>query len=210
MPKNTEHKPSKWSVLPNWEFELLPRDTKSIITCVFLGLTMSVVLQITERIDLALTGGTVAIVAAVVCGVIWIPATAFYGLTGAFITAWINPIISNLTASQPMAPFLFLTNGSHVVSMALLVWLMKPRNRGLKFWQVIVIGQVGGIADAVVYGVGNRLILQLPWDFIVFQILVIQPAYLVGTIITYGVMRRLVRTGLVRKPRSLANESVAL
>lgn len=210
MPKNTEHKPSKWSVLPNWEFKLLPRDTKSIITCVFLGLTMSVVMQITERIDLALTGGTVAIVAAVVCGVIWIPAAAFYGLTGAFITAWINPIISNLTASQPMAPFLFLTNGSHAVSMALLVWLMKPRNRGLKFWQVIVIGQVGGIADAVVYGVGNRLILQLPWDFIVFQILVIQPAYLVGTIITYGVMRRLVRTGLVRKPRSLANESVAL
>lgn len=210
MTENTQHKPSKWNVLPNWEFKLFPRDTKSILTCVFLGLTMAVVLQITERLDLALTGGTIAIVSAVVCCVIWISAAAFYGLTGAFITAWINPIISNLTASSPMAPFFFLTNGSHTISMALLVWLLKPRSRGLKLWEVIVVGQVGGLADAVVFGFGNRLILQLPWDFIVFQILVIQPAYLVGTIITYGVMRRLVNTGLVRKSRSKANVSTAL
>lgn len=189
---------SKWSVLPNWRFTPFPRDTRSIITCVFLGLCMAVVLQITERLDLALTGGAVPIVSAVVVCAIWVPSATFYGVTGALITAWINPIISNLTASQPMAPFLFLTNVAHTLPVALMVWLMKPKWRGLRLWEVIVIGQIGGIGDALMFGVGNRVILQLPWNFIVGQILVVQPCYLLGSLITYGIMRRLLKTGLIR------------
>src|SRR5699024_2219205 len=130
MSQNPQVKQCKWTVLPNWDFKLFPRDTRTIITSVFLGLTMAVVLQITERIDLALTGGSIPIVSAIVVCAIWVPAAAFYGLTGALITAWINPIISNLTASQPMAPFLFLTNAAHTIPVALLVWLMKSRQRG--------------------------------------------------------------------------------
>ncbi|GAA3738939.1 hypothetical protein HDA32_005230 [Spinactinospora alkalitolerans] len=191
----------RWSTLPNWKFQLLPRDTRTIITCVFLGLTMAVILQITERLDLALTGGSIPIVSAIVVCAIWVPSAAFYGLTGALITAWINPIISNLTASQPMAPFLFLTNAAHTVPVALLVWLMKSRDKGLKLWQLVIIGQIGGLGDALMFGVGNRAILHLPWDFIVGQILVVQPCYLAGSFITYGIMRRLINTGLVRKER---------
>lgn len=193
----------RWSMLPNWQFRLLPRDTRTIITCVFLGLTMAVILQITERLDLALTGGSIPIVSAIVVCAIWVPSAAFYGLTGALITAWINPIISNLTASQPMAPFLFLTNAAHTVPVALLVWLMKSRDRGLKLWQLIVIGQIGGLGDALMFGVGNRVILHLPWDFIAGQILVVQPCYLAGSFITYGIMRRLINTGLVQKERDV-------
>ncbi|MFD4986225.1 hypothetical protein [Streptomyces sp. NPDC058374] len=193
----------RWTTLPNWKFQLLPRDTRTIITCVFLGLTMAVILQITERLDLALTGGSVPIVSAIVVCAIWVPSAAFYGLTGALITAWINPIISNLTASQPMAPFLFLTNAAHTIPVALLVWAMKSRDTGLKLWQLIVIGQLGGICDALMFGVGNRVILHLPWDFITGQILVVQPCYLAGSFITYGIMRRLVNTGLVQKERGL-------
>ena len=37
----------RWTTLPNWKFQILPRDTRTIITCVFLGLTMAVILQIT-------------------------------------------------------------------------------------------------------------------------------------------------------------------
>lgn len=199
-----------WSVLPNWKFEPFPRDTKTIITSVFLGLIAVVVLQIAERLDLALTGGTIAIVSAVVVSLIWVSAACFYGFTGAMITAWINPIISNLTASSPMAPFFFLTNGSHGLSMALMVWLMKPKHRGLKFWEVLVIGQVGGIFDASVFGLGNRLILHLPWDFITIQILIIQPCYFLGSIITYGVMRRVIKTGLIPRPRARVTEDTVL
>ncbi|RCG15581.1 hypothetical protein DTL70_29950 [Streptomyces diacarni] len=191
----------RWTTLPNWRFRLLPRDTRTIITCVFLGLTMAVVLQITERLDLALTGGSVPLVSAIVVCAIWVPSAAFYGLTGALITAWINPIISNLTASQPMAPFLFLTNAAHTIPVALLVWLMKTRGKGLKLWQLVLIGQIAGLGDALMFGVGNRLILHLPWDFIAGQILVVQPCYLAGSFITYGIMRRLVNTGLVQKER---------
>lgn len=195
----TPAKRAWWSALPNWGYQLLPRDTRTIITCVFLGLTMAVVLQITERLDLAITGGSIAIVSSVVVCLIWVPSAAFYGLTGALITAWINPIISNLTASQPMAPFLFLTNASHTVPVALLVWLMKSHKRGFRLWQLIVIGQVGGIGDAVVFGIGNRVILHLPWDFITFQILVLQPCYFAGSLLTYGLMRRLVQARLAPK-----------
>ena len=189
---------STWTTLPNWEFRLLPRDNRTLITCVFLGLIMAVILQITERIDLALTGGTVALVSSIVVCAIWVPASAFYGLTGALITAWINPIISNLTASQPMAPFLFLTNAAHTLPVVLLVWLMKRSTRGLKLWEVLVIGQVGGLADALVFGIGNRVILHMPWEFIIGQIMIIQPCTFAGSFITYVVMRRLLKTGLIR------------
>lgn len=201
MSQNLPMKQSKWTTLPNWDFKLFPRDTRTIITAVFLGLTMAVVLQITERIDLALTGGSIPIVSAVVVCAIWVPSAAFYGMTGALITAWINPIISNLTASQPMAPFLFLTNAAHTIPVALMVWMMKPRQRGLKLWELVVIGQVGGICDALMFGVGNRVILHLPWNFIGFQVLIVQPAFLLGSFITYGIMRRLLKTGLVSKGR---------
>ncbi|AWL41262.1 MULTISPECIES: hypothetical protein [Streptomyces] len=194
---------NRWTTLPNWKFQLLPRDTRTIITCVFLGLTMAVILQITERLDLALTGGSIPIVSAIVVCAIWVPSAAFYGLTGALITAWINPIISNLTASQPMAPFLFLTNAAHTIPVALLVWVMKSRDKGLKLWQLILIGQIGGLGDALMFGVGNRVILHLPWGFISGQVLIVQPCYLVGSLITYGIMRRLVNTGLVQKERDL-------
>ncbi|MFE7519568.1 hypothetical protein [Streptomyces halstedii] len=194
---------NRWTTLPNWKFQLLPRDTRTIITCVFLGLTMAVILQITERLDLALTGGSIPIVSAIVVCAIWVPSAAFYGLTGALITAWINPIISNLTASQPMAPFLFLTNAAHTIPVALLVWVMKSRDKGLKLWQLILIGQIGGLGDALMFGVGNRVILHLPWSFISGQVLIVQPCYLVGSLITYGIMRRLVNTGLVQKERDL-------
>lgn len=191
-----------WSVLPNWGYQILPRDTRTIITCVFLGLSMAVVLQITERLDLALTGGSIAIVSSVVVCLIWVPAAAFYGLTGALITAWINPIISNLTASQPMAPFLFLTNAAHAVPVAVLVWLLKSRKQGLKLWQLLVIGQVGGILDAVVFGIGNRIILHLPWEFITVQVLLLQPCYFAGSVLTYGLMRRLVQARLAPKEQA--------
>lgn len=202
MSQEVSAKESKWTVLPNWQFTLLPRNTRTIITCVFLGLSMAVILQITERLDLALTGGSIPIVSAIVVCAIWVPSATFFGLTGALITAWINPIISNLTASQPMAPFLFLTNAAHTVPIALMVWLMKPKNRGLKLWEVVLIGQVGGIFDAAMFGIGNRVILHLPWDFITIQILIVQPAYLIGSFITYGIMRRLLKTGLVSKARN--------
>lgn len=64
---------NRWTTLPNWKFQLLPRDTRTIITCVFLGLTMAVILQITERLDLALTGGSIPIVSAIVVCAIWCP-----------------------------------------------------------------------------------------------------------------------------------------
>lgn len=191
-----------WSTLPNWDFRMFPRDTRTIITCVFLGLSMAVILQITERIDLALTGGSIPLISAIVVCAIWVPSATFFGLTGALITAWINPIISNLTASQPMAPFLFLTNAAHTVPVALLVWLLKPRKRGLKLWEVVLIGQIGGLGDAFMFGIGNRVILHLPWNFITVQILVVQPCYLVGSFITYGIMRRLLKTGLIAQRRA--------
>ena len=198
------------SQLTNWPFRFLPRETSAVITTVFMGLIMTVILQISNLVDTALAGGTIPILSAVVCSAIWIPAAMFYGLTGALTTAWINPVIANLTASSPMAPFLFLTNAAHTVPIALLTLLIKRRDRGLRLWQVIVIGQLGGVADSLVYGLGNRLILQMPWDFITFQVLVTQPCFLVGSLVTFAIMRRLLKTGLIARDAALRENEIVI
>ena len=89
--------------LPNWRYRLLPTDTRSLISAVFLGLGMTVALQIAERIDFAYSGGSLFLVAVLLVPQFENPAAMFYGLTGALIVAWINPVVANLTATSPLS-----------------------------------------------------------------------------------------------------------
>ena len=111
--------------LPNWRYRLLPTDTRSLISAVFLGLGMTVALQIAERIDFAYSGGSLFLVAVLLVPQFENPAAMFYGLTGALIVAWINPVVANLTATSPLS-FLFFSWSTRLIAQ-----ILEPGEQGL-------------------------------------------------------------------------------
>lgn len=186
-----------WSTLPNWNFRLFPRDTRTIIASVFLGLTVTVLLQTANVTDLALSGGAFPIMGVMVTSVLMIPAAAFYGFTGAFIVSLINPLLTNMMASNPMAPVYFANNIGHTFPIVLLVWLMKRPDRGLKLWQVVLVGVVGGLVDALVYAWGSHFLLSLPWGVIWSAVGVTQAINFVGCFVGFALCARLLKTKLI-------------
>ena len=61
-------------------------------------------MQITERIDTAMTGGILNILGFIFQNVWFWPASMYFGLTGGLIAANFNPFIAILTATGPLAP----------------------------------------------------------------------------------------------------------
>lgn len=188
---------SKWSILPNWEFRPFPTGTYVIVVSVFLALIKTVGLMVTERLDLALTGGVVPITSIVLVNLVYFPAVMFYGFTGGLIVAWTSTVVSLLTASHPMAPWFIVTDGAHVIPMVLLVWLMKPRSRGFRLWEILAIGMVGAICDVLAYAIGSRIILDLPWEAIGVAILISLPLHLLGCFFGYALLQRLLKTDMI-------------
>jgi hypothetical protein len=195
--------------LPNWQFRIFPLDTRSIISAVFFGLGMTVALQIVERIDFALSGGTVFFVATMTVPQFENPAVFFYGLPGAILVAWINPIVANLTATSPLAPLFFTTNALHTIPLALLVWAFKPKDRGFKFWEFLILNQIAGMLDVLPLIWGALVVLEMPSGFGIFQYLIHQLGFLIGSFISFPILHRLLRSGLietaeaVRRPRTV-------
>lgn len=183
--------------LPNWKFRLFPTDTRSIIAAVFFGLGMTVALQITERIDTALTGGTMFLFAYIVVQQFETPGVFFYGLVGALLVAWINPIVANLTATSPLAPLFFTTNAAHTIPLLILVWAFKPKHRGFKFWEFAIILQIANLFDAVPHLWASFVVFQFPDTVSLGIYAAHQVAAFVGIVIAFPVMHRLMRSGLI-------------
>ena len=122
--------------LPDWEFELTPTSTQVIMASLFLALGFTVNMQITERIDTVMWGG-ISPLWGLFFFALWNMAGAiFFGIPGALIVANINPIVANLTATNPLAPTFFATNTLYAVPMALWAWYFKKPGQGLTFSQL--------------------------------------------------------------------------
>lgn len=124
--------------LPDWEFDPLPTSTTVIMACLFLALGFTVNMQITERIDTVMWGGISPLWGLFFFSLWIMPAAAFFGITGALIVANVNPIIANLTATNPLAPTFFATNTLYAIPFAMFVWYFKRSGEGLTFTQLSI------------------------------------------------------------------------
>jgi hypothetical protein len=183
--------------LPNWQYRFFPTDTRSLISSVFLGLGMTVMLQIAERIDFAYSGGTLFFVATMFVPTFENPASMFFGLPGALLVAWINPVVANLTATSPLSFLFFATNALHTVPLTLLVWAFKPKHRGFNFVEFLIINQIAGLLDVLPTIWGVLAVLNVPSGVAIGGYFIHQVGFFIGSFISYPIMHRLLRSGLV-------------
>lgn len=183
--------------LPNWRYRFFPTDTRSLISAVFLGLGMTVMLQIAERIDFAYSGGTLFLVAVMFVPTFENPGSMFFGLPGALLVAWINPVVANLTATSPLSFLFFATNALHTVPLTLMVYAFKPKDRGFNFVEFLIINQIAGLLDVLPIIWGAIAVLSAPSSVAIGGYLIHQVGFVVGSFISYPIMHRLLRSGMV-------------
>jgi hypothetical protein len=118
--------------IPWYEFKMWPTDTRTIVGSVLLAVCFSATMQITERIDTALTGGILNVLGFIFQNVWFWPASMYFGLTGGLIAANFNPFIAILTATGPLAPAWFAVNTAHVIPQAFLSQNAFERRKATK------------------------------------------------------------------------------
>jgi hypothetical protein len=182
--------------LPNWEAVLVPKDTRSIISAVFIALGFTVTMQIAERIDSAYGG--LAPLVAIVIGTFWFAAgSMFYGIVGALIVSWVNPVVANLTATGPLAPLWFTVNPMYNVPLALFVHYFKPPDRGLRFWEFQIMNLICGLFAMVTPFLAYLLVLKLTLPVALFWVGAAMVAFFVAGFVTFPILRKMLESGLV-------------
>jgi len=106
--------------IPWFDYKMWPSGTRAIVASVLLAVCFSATMQITERIDTAITGGLLDVLGGLFRNVWYWPASMYFGLTGGLIAANFNPIVAVLTATGPLAPAWFAVNTAHVIPQAFL------------------------------------------------------------------------------------------
>jgi hypothetical protein len=183
--------------LPTWNFKLWPTSTSVIMASLFLALGFTVNMQITERIDTIMWGGAAPLFGVMFLGM-WMTAGALYGIPGALIVANINPIVANLTATNPLAPTFFANNMLYAVPMALFIWYFKDPDGGITFKQL-------AIAHAVCIPLGFLPVSLVQFIVLEFTLPVIAMWFgaalvsgFIGLFIMYPFVKRLLTAGVVQ------------
>lgn len=184
--------------LPNWRYRLWPTDTRSIVLAVFFALGFTLTMQIAERLDTALLGGVAPFFGALL-GTFWFTwGSMFLGLTGGLAVAWINPIVANLTATGPLAPFHFTFNTLYCVPMALFVRYFKPRERGFAFKEYLGLHMLASVLTMLPLIGIHLLFFGFPIQVAIFWYLFTLGAMLLhGVVLGWPVTLRLLGTGLI-------------
>lgn len=138
-----------WHTTVAYEWKFIQTDLKTLIASVLWGVVMTILLQIGERIDTALFGGTFVLFAMFFqpCAVGW----ALFGLPGALITLLISPIFAVMLASTPLAPYFFLSNTLLAVFGAVAFAFVKRKGEGITIWQTMFTSGIGMAALTLPY-----------------------------------------------------------
>ncbi|MDX1744398.1 MAG: hypothetical protein R3324_00540 [Halobacteriales archaeon] len=185
--------------LPDWDFDLWPSSTSMIMAALFLALGFTVHMQITERIDTVITGGLIPLLGIFFFSMWQMPAGTFYGITGALIVANINPIVANLTATNPLAPVFFVPNTLYAVGMALWVSRRKQPGQGISF-RYVAVGHFLLIPWAVLpVTLIHIFVLQLPTNVVVFWFVVGTLVGYAGLFLAYPFTKKLLEAGVVQR-----------
>ncbi len=118
--------------IPWFDYKMWPGGTRAIVASVLFAVCFSATMQITERIDTAITGGLLDVLGGLFRNVWYWPAVLYFGLTGGLIAANFNPIIAVLTATGPLAPAWFAVNTAHVIPAAYLTQHEFEKRRATK------------------------------------------------------------------------------
>lgn len=185
--------------LPDWEFELWPSRTSIIMASLFLALGFTVNMQITERIDTIMWGG-ISPLWGLFFFALWNAAGAmFFGLPGALIVANVNPIVANLTATNPLAPVFFATNSLYAIPMALWTWYFKEEGEGLTFGQVVTAHVLSVPLAVVPLAFVWLYVLQLTAPVTAMWFVASCIAGWLGILIAYPFAKKLLESGVIQQ-----------
>ncbi|TAN31745.1 hypothetical protein EPN29_11045 [bacterium] len=147
-----------WYSTVTYDFKLWRVDLKTIVASVLWGIVVAVMLNIAERLDSAIFGGTFFLFGAATQALAVGP--ALFGLPGGWITLVISPLFSTLTATTPLAPIFFFTNSLYAIGTAVGTYMVKREGKGLTILQLYLANAVGS------------LLITLPYPLFIWPVLV--------------------------------------
>jgi len=168
-------------------------DTKAIVSGVMLGIVMVLVQQVTSRIDVALSGGSFSIVG----GITWATVSGLSALLfrqpAGLITGEIQALIGLLTASSPLAPTFFLSNG-----LGSLAYTWVATRRRMDTWLDHLLAQlVQNLVGNLMVALALLFILHLPLSVVLLSIAVTGGiGAIVSTLLTKPIAESVARSGV--------------
>jgi formate/nitrite transporter FocA (FNT family) len=168
-------------------------DTKAIVAGVMLGIVMVLVQQVTSRIDVALTGGSFSIIG----GITWATVSGLSALLfrqpAGLITGEIQALIGLLTASSPLAPTFFLSNG-----LGPLAYTWVATQRRMDTWLDHFLAQLAqNLVGNVMVALALLFILHLPITVVLLSIVVTGGLGAIGsTLLTKPLAESVARSGV--------------
>jgi hypothetical protein len=188
--------------IPWFDFKLWRSDTRAIVGSVLLAVCFSATMQITERIDTALTGGVLNVLGFIFQNVWFWPASMYFGMTGGLIAANFNPFVAILTATGPLAPAWFAVNSAHVIPQAYLSQHAFEQRRAKKegislryfMTRMVPIAQIFTVIPLLVFWI---FVAHFPWYIVVGLYIAGWALCIPGGYIGFQLCRSIGRAGLV-------------
>lgn len=170
-------------------------DLKAIVGGVLFGVLMTVLAQIVERLDTALTGGAFVILGAVNFYTIASLSTLLFRLPGGLITGLTNALIAIATGTSPMAPWFVPTNALFAIVYALVIWRMR-----MDRWQHYLLATAIGVwASMLIILWGLLVTIKLPLNIALTSYVVTSLAGTIGaTILTMIIAKAVDRSRVLQ------------
>ncbi|TAK33703.1 MAG: hypothetical protein EPO21_12135 [Chloroflexota bacterium] len=169
-------------------------DTKAIIGGVFFGIVMVLVLQITDRADVALTGGSFLIFGGISWAGIMGVSTLLCRQPGGVIAGLIQGVLAIVTGASPLAPTFPIVNAA-----GSLAYSVVASRLSMNSWIHHVLAQAAGnIVGNLLVAVGLFYILHLPVEIIILSSGVTAVVSIIGgTLLTKLVSDAVAKSGVL-------------
>lgn len=169
-------------------------DVQTIVGSVMMAVGFSATMQITERIDAALTGGIATPFGVAGAFIWWSLAVIFFGMTGALIAANFNPIIAVLTATHPLAWSFFFINTAICVPMVFLYRWRIQQGRPLGIGYFVFTTTLSWVIGSAIWWAGlYPIVMKLSPGAILFWMVIMTAAAPISGIISWYVYRAVYR-----------------
>lgn len=122
------------------EIPMVRLDVRAVVGAALLGTAATALLQIAERLDTRLFAGQMVPFGILCLSTAGLLAAFLYGPVAAIIAVEINPFISTLTATGPLAWFWFLNNLLFILPAGIMMVKLQPMDRWWKWSAASLVG----------------------------------------------------------------------